>query len=306
MLFIRTDKMKKNKRSVIKWLPPIPLFIITFLFVTASLLLVLSEYIDTIPAYTVYSIALYLAIRSTIVGIKLWRHGLKPWLMKFEVARRFTSDFGYKTLLMAICSLSASLFFAVTKLGTAVYIGSWWLCAFAAYYIILALLRIYNLNGIRVKSKKEDILLHEHSTRRNTGFILLVLTAVFYTLVNFMYFDGEGLSYPRYMIYVAALYTFTRFGFAIKNFIKAKKNDSPLTASLREISGADALVSVVSLQSAMFYSFATEGEDTNTANAITGLCVCALILALALYIIISSNKRIKKLQEEKNDKNTCA
>lgn len=101
------------------------------------------------------------------------------------------------------------------------------------------------------------------------------------------------------MIFVVAMYTFYKVIISVVNMVRARKMKSPLLVIIRNIGYADALVSLLSLQTAMFASF---GENSNinpqVMNAITGTCVCIMILVIGIYMIYSSGRQLKRIQNE--------
>ena len=79
---------------------------------------------------------------------------------------------------------------------------------------------------------------------------------------------------------------------AMINMIKVRKMQSPILITIRNIGVADALVSVLTLQSTMLASFQkTDSLDANRMNGITGLAVCVLIAALGICMIYYASKR---------------
>ena len=69
--------------------------------------------------------------------------------------------------------------------------------------------------------------------------------------------------------------------------------------SFRNINLADAAVSLLSLQVTLVAVF-SDGTDgaMNALNAVTGFAVCALTLALGVFMIVRANARLKKIKEE--------
>ena len=103
------------------------------------------------------------------------------------------------------------------------------------------------------------------------------------------------------MIYAVATYTFYKLVMAITNMIKARKENSILLITLRNISYADALVSLLSLQTALFAAFGQDsGAMIPTMNALTGAGVCLMIFAVGIYMVHKSkniNNRVKENRE---------
>jgi hypothetical protein len=67
--------------------------------------------------------------------------------------------------------------------------------------------------------------------------------------------------------------------------------------AIRHINLADALVSILALQTAMFKEFAI-GQNVGVYNAVTGGVVCALTLALGTFMIVTAEKRSRILKKE--------
>ena len=60
--------------------------------------------------------------------------------------------------------------------------------------------------------------------------------------------------------------------------------------AIKYIGLADASFSILSLQTALLYQF-SEGDDYMYFNAITGAVVCALTLALGVFMLIQSRRK---------------
>ena len=80
--------------------------------------------------------------------------------------------------------------------------------------------------------------------------------------------------------------------------VKYRKHQSPVMSAAKVISLSSALVSILSLETAMISQF---GDSSDTwfrpvMIACTGAGVCAIILGMAIYMIVHSTKQLKKLQ----------
>lgn len=73
---------------------------------------------------------------------------------------------------------------------------------------------------------------------------------------------------------------------AVINMVKSRKTRSPILITIRNIGVADALVSMLTLQSTMLVSFGGgNGLEASRMNGITGLAVCILISVLGVSMI---------------------
>ena len=81
---------------------------------------------------------------------------------------------------------------------------------------------------------------------------------------------------------------------------KARKTDDFGVRAIRSLNLADAMVSILALQTAMFAEF-SPGGDNALFNAATGFGVCVLTAALGVFMIIVARKEKRKLTEEENN-----
>ena len=102
-----------------------------------------------------------------------------------------------------------------------------------------------------------------------------------------------GKSYPGLTIYAIATYTFYKLIMSIIHMVNLRKNRSVLLMTLRNIGYADALVSVLSLQTALFSAFGKDsGNLVPIMNTLTGVTVCIMILSLGIRMMIRGKKNI--------------
>ena len=88
-----------------------------------------------------------------------------------------------------------------------------------------------------------------------------------------------------------ATYTFTKLVFAIINLCKSKKLNLPIVKALRNISLADATVSMFSLQRSMLTSFeGMETADIRLFNTLTGTAVFLVVLILGINLLRKGTK----------------
>ena len=95
-------------------------------------------------------------------------------------------------------------------------------------------------------------------------------------------------GHERHMIVMIALaaYAFTKITLATIKLIKARRSSSATLITLRNISFADAFVSIFALQRSMLVSFEgmTETEIV-IMNATLGSAVCVIVFLLGLNLV---------------------
>ena len=93
-----------------------------------------------------------------------------------------------------------------------------------------------------------------------------------------------------------ALYTFYITIAAVVNVVKFRKHGSPILSAAKVISLTAALVSMLSLATAMLAQFGQDDEEEFRRIMIGafGGAVCAVVLAMAIYMIVRSTKQLRK------------
>lgn len=242
---------------------------------------------------------------------------LLPFTKRNRIANTLISDTGLRTVLFTVPGMGLNLICAVFNGVIGITSRSAWFGSLSAYYILMYVMRflsvsyartIYNGKFICKKSKKTDTGTNNRKTEdtsdarawkvyRNCGVMLSVSSIALSGAVIVLVSGVGGKSYPGLMIYAVATYTFYKLIMAIRNMILANKQKSFGLFTLRNIGYADALVSLLSLQTAMFAAF---GQDSETmipiTDALTGAGVCQMIFTLGVYMVYNS-KNIKENQK---------
>ena len=106
-----------------------------------------------------------------------------------------------------------------------------------------------------------------------------------------MVLTDSGYSYPGYVIYLSALYTFYTIILAIVNLVKFRKLGRPILSAAKVLNFVAALMSLLGLQTAMISQFSTEGENfRRMMNTITGSGVWFAVILTAVYMLLHSRK----------------
>ena len=113
-----------------------------------------------------------------------------------------------------------------------------------------------------------------------------------------MIYFQRGFEYQGYLIYVIAMYTFYTTITAIRDIIKYRKYNSPIIFSSNMVKLAASLVSVLTLETAMLSQFGADTSITTKTILIeaTGAGISIIIVTMATYFIIYTNKEIKNIR----------
>lgn len=181
-----------------------------------------------------------------------------------------------KALKTAIVSLIFDISYGTYCVVFWAITSSWWLLTVGVYYCILSVMRYV------VISKKQK----EHILAKFTGWMLIILSIPLCGTVVLSVFSDTGRKFHMILMIAIATYAFTKITLATVRFIKSRYSSSPTIVTLRNISFADAFVSIFSLQRSMLVSFdgMTETEIL-LMNTLTGTGVCIIVFLLGLNLL---------------------
>ena len=186
-----------------------------------------------------------------------------------------------RALKLALASLSFNIAFAIYHLVMGVVTSSWWLLTLGSYYLVLSIVRFVVL---RSKSQERFI-------SKFTGWMLILLSIPFAGTVILSVVQDRGHELHMIVMIAMATYAFTKITLATIKLIKARQSTSATLITLRNISFADAFVSIFALQRSMLVSFEgmTKAEIV-IMNTALGSAVCVIVFLLGLNLV--RNRRI--------------
>ena len=129
---------------------------------------------------------------------------------------------------------------------------------------------------------------------------MLILNFALVPAIVQMVIKNEGFKYAGVMIYVMAAYAFYKLGISIYNLFKVKKQSNFVIAAIKNISFADALVSILALQTALLQTFLQEGSP-RLFNALTGGMVSIGVISIGIYMIVNATCKLNKIVEKNKD-----
>ena len=193
-----------------------------------------------------------------------------------------------RTLKFALASLTFNIAFATYHLVMGLVTRSWWLLTLGSYYLLLSVVRFVVL---RSKSGERFI-------AKFTGWMLILLSIPLVGTVILSVVRDRG--HERHMIVMIAIaaYAFTKITLATIKLIKARRSTSVTLITLRNISFADAVVSIFALQRSMLVSFRgmTEAEIV-IMNATLGSAVCVIVFLLGLNLVRNRKILFKSIDQ---------
>ena len=280
--------------------PPVWLIILLTALSTVLLTEVFMSGSDASPiAYAIYTLAFYtLAVICTALVryVPVLFKSTKEKVLDTKYGGRYFTDVVFKTNISLYFSFSINLLNAAINLLSGLLYGTLWSMILAVYYLLLALMRFLLLRYFRCNGIRNE-LIREYRRSRLCGVILMNVNLALFVVVLMMLYQNRGYEYNGILIYVMALYTFYVTVHSITNIVKYRKYNSPVMSSAMIINFSAALVSMLSLETAMLSQFGGNMQPNSKLLMIgvTGAGVIIIVLAMSIHMIARANIEIRKL-----------
>ena len=179
-------------------------------------------------------------------------------------------------------SLSINLLYSAGNCVIGFLSRSWWFITVGAYYAVLSSARFCVLSIAHQSEKNPDA---ERFARRTTGILLIVLSFCLVGINILSAIKERGSNFHVIAMIAIAAYSFTKMALAVTGMIKARRSTSEINKTLRNISLADSVVSIYSLQRSMLVSFpGMEPHTIQLFNILTGPAVWMIVLLLGINL----------------------
>lgn len=256
--------------------------------------------------YASYAASAYALLICCCNGPRMIRN-VRSTLRKFPPVRkimdsrqyqRFVSDPMYRAEVALYAGLAINLAYTVIKMVSGIVFRSLWFGSLAGYYLLLSILRFALLHHAR-RSPVGVNLISEWKRYRLCGCMLLVMNQALTVIVVLVVRQNSAFAYPGMLIYVMAMYAFYAMINAVRSVIRFRRRGSPVLSAAKAVSLVAALVSVLSLETAMLAQFgAAEDEQfRRIMTGSTGAAVCVTVLAMAGYMIAKSTGQLRRLRK---------
>lgn len=288
--------------------PPVWLIVLLSVISAAALTFIFIKGLETssvvwvaglvYAAYVLASYSLTVVCAACVILFPNCYRKIKQKIYDNKFGNRYMTDAAYRTHFSLYVSLGINLLYVATNLFSGIRYRSVWSVTLAAYYIILAVMRFLLLRFVgRVGIGKDRV--KELKRSKLCGIILMTVNLALSGVVILVIVQDRGFEYSGMLIYIMAMYTFYVTVNSVINIFKYRKYNSPVMLTAKAISFTAALVSMLSLTTAMLSRFGTE-NDTPRFNQImvgaTGAGVCVLVITMSVYTIVRTNKELKELR----------
>jgi len=168
-----------------------------------------------------------------------------------------------------------------------------WFLMLAIYYASLAIVRGGIVMYQRREGKSERAQLKMYG--RCGAFLVVISLALTVAVIQMVYIN-RTFSYTGLIIYAVAAYAFAKITVAIINLVKFKKNSDYAVRTKTNLNLANAMVSILALQTALLNEFSAGEVDPRIFNALSGSFVCLFTLGLGITMLVKSKIKIKELK----------
>lgn len=287
--------------------PNVLIIIILTVISTAALIHVFMNGLETAPiAYIAYIVSFYtltvLTIYLCLVLPKQYQR-IRQKIYDNPFGNRYMTDAAFRTSVSLYTSLGINLLYTGLNVLSYFLYDSYWFLVLAVYYTILAVMRFLlvryaHKNGIG-KNR-----LGELKRARMCSIILLNLNFVLTGAVLMILYQNKGFEYHGILIYAMAAYTFYITISAVVNLLRYRKYKSPVMTVGKIISLSSALVSMLSLETAMFAQFGQDmsPEGQRLMIILTGAGISIVVITMSACMIIRTSEELKQIKMEEAER----
>lgn len=275
-----------------KWilliLPPIVFAVLTYVLYFGK---------SGIPAYLTYGMSAYCLVIWVLPLPQLFRKTKVFILRKLNatrLGRSFVGDLAFRGSVSLFSGMVANFLYVVFRIFVGIRYASVWFVAIAIYYLALGLMRLSLILSYRSRTVKSELRCY-----RRTAWLLFALNIPMGGMILLLVLTDSGYSYPGYVIYLSALYTFYTVILSVMNLERFRKLGSPILSAAKVLNLVAALMSLLCLQTAMIAQFSDgEGSFRVKMNAATGGIIWIAVIVTAMYMLFHSRKmkEVKSLE----------
>lgn len=240
------------------------------------------------------------AVVRSVPAIKDWLN--QSPLIHSSLGYLIIGDASFRAWLGLCLSIAWNLIYALAKLIVGAAIHSSWLILMGVYYLMLALLRLVIVRPVGNRPSGETEpgeSIPEWRRYRLCGALLLLMNQVLVVIVVQLVTQRGQFNYPGAMIYLMAAYTVWAVVNATVKLARYHRREDPLMSAAKAISLTAALVSTLSLETAMISRFGS-GDILSQYlfTGAVGTAVCLVELIMAIYMIRHGGKVIARARTE--------
>ncbi len=283
------NKLLRPPKWVLLLAPPVVFAALIAIFLTGQN--------NSALAYLIYGLSAYcltILIFPLPKRIRNAKASVMRRINRTAFGGRYVNDLAFRGSVSIYQGMTVNFLYALFRIVVGIRYTSMWFISMAVYYLVLAVLRLSLILNYRHKSKTVELRCY-----RWTAWLLFLLNLPMGGMILMMVLTNSGYSYPGYVIYLSAMYTFYTMVTSVINLVKFRRLRSPILSAAKVLNFIAALMSILGLQTAMIAQFSTEGENyRRMINAITGGAVWLSVILTAVYMLYLSSKQRDEVKSD--------
>lgn len=222
----------------------------------------------------------------------------RSFRQKNKYARLWSENTRLRVNVNLLWSVLWNTAYGLFQLVLGIYHRSWWYYSLAGYYGSLAIMRFFLVRH-STRHQPGEKMRDELLRYRICGWVFLLTNLALTGMIAYLVFENRTVRHHEITTIAMAAFSFTAFTVAIVNVFRYRKYGSPVYSASKAISLASASVSMLTLENTMLQTFRGElGENERKIFlGLSGGVLALFILAMAVYMIGSSNRKLKELEK---------
>lgn len=234
-------------------------------------------------------ISLYLLYLLIAFLYRQYKKKVEPKVLSTETGRALFGTYGASNVFWSLIALLINIGYAVLNIVLAALLNSLWYGLIAIFYAVLMGARmtiIFLARHIARKywMNKTELLYAELKVSIGSGGLIFLMDLSMAFAVTFMITNTPPNSSGKIVAIGLAAYTFYKIILAIVNLVRSRKNGDPVVTALRNISMADACMSMVNTTITLDMTFGT--GNLAIAKNLAALLAVGVTLTLSIYAIV--------------------
>lgn len=219
---------------------------------------------------------------------------------KNTITERLLVDAKYRRKLFLSAGLAIDIFWAAINLVAGIFFMSVWPFMLGAYYLLLLAMRGTLLN--RLHRSNNGGCRDTAGIEKLCGALFLLSAFVLSGIVCLVMLGEGGFVYPGLLIYAVAAFTFYSLIIAIVNYARLHRHDDILVVLNCRVNLSVVLVSIFSLEVAMFAEFGTDADAglQYVMSIITGAVIAVILVDMGIRSVINAKKTLKNIQDKQS------
>lgn len=225
--------------------PPVVFAALIYIFLTGQN--------NSTPAYVIYGMSAYCLTVLVLPLPRLIRNAKVSVMRRINgmaFGGRYINDLAFRGSVSIYQGMTVNFLYVLFRIVVGIRYTSMWFISMAVYYLVLAVLRLSLILSYRQKVNIDELRCY-----RRTAWLIFLLNIPMGGMITLMVLTNSGYSYPGYVIYLSAMYTFYTMVTSVINLVRFRRLGSPILSAAKVLNFIAALMSILGLQTAMIAQF---------------------------------------------------